>query len=231
MSKSRISSAPGACNTSHVAYSVPVSTERQGQLYTPCFVAGTLIKTDAGEVPAEQIVPGMRALTRDNGYQTVVWAGQRSLQSEQLAAAPHLMPVRIRAGALGPGLPEADLSVSPQHRMLLSNPQIRKWFQSDEVLIAAEHMLCYPGIDRAELSQVTYVHFMFEQHEIVLANGSWSESFQPRDMRVGSMDSAHRAEILEIFPELEDDCAGYEAARLTLSPAAARVIEPLVRKA
>ena len=196
------------------------ATEQKAPV-TPCFTAGALIKTDEGEVAAEDIRPGMRVLTRDNGYQPVIWASQRHLEPSDLEAHPHLVPICIRAGALAPSVPQQDLHVSPQHRILLSNTQIRKWFQSDEVLIAAEHMLCYPNIEQAEPEAVLYIHFMFRQHEIVLADGCWSESFQPTDMSIGAMGDAQRREILELFPELAVDADAYKAARITVDPAQA----------
>ena len=59
---------------------------------------------------------------------------------------------------------------------------------------------------------------MFEQHEIVLADGAWSESFQPSDMRVGAMDERHREELLTLFPELEEDTQEkYPAARKSVT--------------
>lgn len=173
--------------------------------YCPCFTPGTLIKTDHGEIPVEQISVGTRVLTRDNGYQPVVWAGHRDLSGDLLDQMPELCPIRIAQGALGPNLPERETRVSPQHRMLLNNDQIRRWFKADEVLVAAHLLTCFEGIEREEAAQVTYIHFMFAQHEIVLADGAWSESYQPSDMRVGAMDERHRVELLAIFPELSED--------------------------
>ncbi|WP_293450718.1 Hint domain-containing protein, partial [Planktotalea sp.] len=96
---------------------------------------------------------------------------------------PSLHPIRIGQGALGPMLPERDTVVSPQHRMLLSNAQIREWFDADEVLVAAHLLICFEGVSRVTVDSVTYIHFMFEQHEIVLLDGAWSESYQPSDLR------------------------------------------------
>ena len=176
----------------------------QDTSYCPCFTPGTLIKTDHGELPVEEISVGMRVLTRDNGYQSVAWAGRRVLTSDVLKTIPALQPISIAQGALGPNLPERPTRVSPQHRMLLNNDQIRRWFETDEVLIAAHLLTCFEGISREDVGEVTYIHFMFEQHEIVLADGAWSESYQPSDMRLGAMDEKHRAELLSIFPELSD---------------------------
>ena len=58
------------------------------------------------------------------------------------------------------------------------------------------------------------IHFMFDQHEIVLADGAWSESYQPNDMRFGAIDERHREELVAIFPQLEEDTQRkYPAAR------------------
>ena len=185
--------------------------------YCPCFTPGTLIKTNIGEVPVEELTVDMLVLTRDNGYRAIKWVGHSVLSAKTLKRLPELQPIRISKGALGPDLPERDTHVSPQHRMLLSNGQIKDWFDSDEVLVAAHLLTCFDGVERTQVDEVTYIHFMFDQHEIVLADGAWSESYQPGDMRLGAMDEAHRLELIKIFPELEDAQAGhYPAARRTL---------------
>lgn len=193
-------------------------TPHQESAYCPCFTPGTKIKTSNGEVLVEELAVGMDVLTRDNGYQKVMWVGTRVLEGDMLAAQPLLQPIRIAKGALGHELPERDTCVSPQHRMLLSNAQIRDWFDADEVLVAAHLLTCFEGVARTPVPQVTYIHFMFEQHEIVLADGAWSESFQPADMRLGAMDECHREELLAIFPELaEETRKKYPAARRSVS--------------
>lgn len=185
--------------------------------YCPCFTPGTRIKTDFGEVLVEEITVGTRVLTRDNGYRPVMWTGQRKLKRDVLEQNPSLHPIRIAKGALGPDLPERDTHVSPQHRMLLNNDQIRTWFDADEVLVAAQLLTCFEGIAREEVDEVSYIHFMFDQHEIVLADGAWSESYQPGDMRIGAIDERHRLELLSIFPELsEDSGVAFPAARISV---------------
>lgn len=186
--------------------------------YCPCFTPGTLIKTDHGELDVEEISIGTRVLTRDNGYQPVAWTGSRVLPRAFLEAHPALQPIHISKGALGPDLPERATRVSPQHRMLLNNDQIRQWFESDEVLVAAHLLTCFEGISRVEVAEVTYIHFMFAQHEIVLADGAWSESYQPSDMRAGAIDEKHRAELLSIFPNLAENAdVVFPAARHSVS--------------
>ncbi|MBS0565081.1 MAG: Hint domain-containing protein [Proteobacteria bacterium] len=192
----------------------------------PCFTPGTLIETDRGPVPAEQIREGDRVLTRDSGYRPVRWSGSRSLGAADLVAAPALRPVHIRRGALGEGLPERDMMLSPQHRMLLTGARAELIAGETEVLAAAMHLAGRPGIRRAPAGPVTYVHFLFDQHEIVRSDGIWSESFQPGAASLGGLDAAQRDEILTLFPDLATvpGLTAYEAARLSLKPHEVRAV-------
>jgi len=184
----------------------------------PCFTPGTLIATRKGEVPVENLRAGDRVITRDNGIQEILWTGQRALSWRDLTANPHLQPILIRQGALGNGLPERDMMVSPNHRMLVANDRTALYFDEHEVLVAAKHLAGANGVHAIESIGTSYLHFMFEHHEVVLANGAWTESFQPGDYTLKGMGNAQRSEILEIFPELQtaEGCEGYTAARRIL---------------
>ena len=187
--------------------------------YVPCFTAATLIKTRRGEVPAGQLRPGDMVLTRNDGYQPIRWIGARQLERAQLGANPRLNPVLIRAGALGENTPERDLLVSPQHRILIGGPRVELWFGEDEVFVAAIHLTCLDGVDQIAPDQVTYVHIMFDRHQIISGDGAWSESYQPGDLTLRDMDYDQRAELYAVFPDLFDGRPGkdYPAARLTLN--------------
>ncbi|MCB1339585.1 MAG: Hint domain-containing protein, partial [Pseudooceanicola sp.] len=143
----------------------------------PCFTPGTMIATPKGERAVETLAVGDRIITRDNGIQSIRWIGTRTLKGAELAA--HLMPVRIARGALGNGLPERDMLVSPNHRVLVASDKTALYFEESEVLVAAKHLTGLDGVDVVAAEDVTYIHFMFDQHEVVLSNGSWTESFQP----------------------------------------------------
>ncbi|WP_444451469.1 Hint domain-containing protein [Rhodobacter capsulatus] len=168
----------------------------------PCFTPGTLIETKRGRVPVERLRLGDRVLTRDNGYQAIRWIGRRGLKTADLAAAPQLQPVRIAAGSLGEGLPETDMLVSPQHRMLISGARAELLFGEAEVLAAAAHMVGLPGITRVQRDEITYLHLMFDAHEIIRAEGAWTESFQPGDHTLSGLDAPQREELFQIFPDL-----------------------------
>ncbi|MEM6727583.1 MAG: Hint domain-containing protein, partial [Pseudomonadota bacterium] len=173
-----------------------------------CFTPGTAIATPRGEVPVESIRAGDTVITRDNGIQEVSWAGARSLTPTELALKPQLRPVRIRAGSLGDNLPERDMVVSPQHRVLMANDKTQLYFGEREVIAAASHLVGLPGVERLGVDEpVTYAHFLCEAHEIVLSNGAWTETFQPGDYTMGAMEEGARDEILALFPELTEDGA------------------------
>ena len=83
-----------------------------------CFTSGTRLRTPAGPIPVEELGEGDLIDTRDGGPQEILWIGHRRLSGAQMHAMPELRPIRIRGGALGSGLPDRDLVVSPRHRIL-----------------------------------------------------------------------------------------------------------------
>ncbi|QJF51388.1 Hint domain-containing protein [Roseobacter ponti] len=187
-----------------------------------CFVPGARIVTPAGTRAAEDLRPGDRVMTRDNGPQEICWTGCRGLTTVDLSQHPHLRPVRIPAGALGEGRPARDLMLSPNHRVLSTGDMTALHCGTDEVFVAAKHLTAQPGIRAADLPWVTYLHFMCAAHEVVLADGVWSETYQPAAGPVDGIGNAQRLEIEELFPELAtyEGLAARTAARPTLTPRA-----------
>jgi len=192
----------------------------------PCFTPGTLIATPKGERRVEDLVVGDRVITRDNGIQEIRWVGAREMTGQELAHKAHLLPVLIRQGALGNNLPERDMLVSPNHRVLVANDKTALYFEEREVLVAAKHLTGLEGVDIVETSGTTYIHVMFDHHEVILSDGTWTESFQPGDMSLAGVGNAQRNEILELFPKLatREGVDGYVAARRTLKKHEAKLL-------
>lgn len=170
-----------------------------------CFTAGTLIRTIDGLVPAEDITQGMLVWTKDDGYQPIRWIGTRRMTRSELAEHANVRPIRIKAGALGDNLPERDLLVSPQHRILVNSKIVHRLQGEDEVLVSAKHLLQVEGIDvENDLSEVTYVHFLFDRHQIVESEGAETESLFTGPEALKAVENEARKEILAIFPELAE---------------------------
>lgn len=171
----------------------------------PCFTASTRISTARGSIAAADLAVGDLVLTNDNGLQPIRWIAQRKLTGQELEASPNLRPIRIRAGALGNQMPSSDLLVSPQHRILVRSQIAHRMFGTDEVLVAAKQLCEIDGIDVDEGGdEVTYVHFLFDDHQIVSSNGAWTESLYPGPQALKAVGSAALEEIYTLFPELKE---------------------------
>lgn len=184
----------------------------------PCFTPGTMIETGRGLRAVETLAPGDLVLTMDHGLQPIRWIGRRDLSPADLARQPKLRPVLIREGALGPGLPARDMRVSPQHRLLMTGAHAELISGEAEALAPALYFIGQPGIvEDAAATGISYIHLMFDRHEIVQSDGLWSESFQPGAATMSGMEQAQREEILCLFPALPAAGApAYPAARSTL---------------
>ncbi len=186
----------------------------------PCFVAGSLIATPSGNVPVESLRPGDRVITHDNGVQPLRWIGRREVQAEG-----NFAPIRIAANALGD---HGALLLSPLHRILIRDALAELLFGEREVLVAARDLINDRTIRPEPGGTVEYVHILFDEHQVVYAEGLATESFLPGPQTTKSFEREIVDEICAIFPELDPDtgagCStsarpalkGYEA-RLLLS--------------
>lgn len=177
----------------------------------PCFVAGTQIVTQTGMVNVEDLEPGHKILTRDNGFQALRWIGKTT----RLATGADA-PIRFEAGALGP---HEMVEFSPNHRVLFQSPQATLLFGESEVLVKAKDLVNGDTITIQDTgAPVTYVHLLFERHEIVRANGMDSESYHPGRETLDGFDADTRDEILRLLPNM-DAMMGYgfgPSARVSL---------------
>jgi hypothetical protein len=136
----------------------------------PCYAAGTHILTVDGEVPVEALRAGDHVVTLvDGGTRPapITWVGHRSVD---LAAHPNpgaVVPIRIRRGAFGAGVPHRDLLVSPDHAIF-----------TDGVLIPAKLLVNGTTIVPAQgWRRVSYFHVELDRHAVLLAEGLAAESY------------------------------------------------------
>lgn len=168
-----------------------------------CFTKGTMIATPTGPCPIETLCVGALAQTLGAADKPIRWIGSRHFDRGVLERFENLRPVRITAGALGNGLPKRDLLVSRQHRVLVSSKVAARMFGVSDVLIAAIKLTELPGIYvDEEVTSVTYFHVLFDEHEIVFADGIPAESLYLGAEGLRAMPASSRNEVLVIFPEL-----------------------------
>ncbi|MBM3604519.1 MAG: Hint domain-containing protein [Alphaproteobacteria bacterium] len=163
-----------------------------------CFTPGTLIDTPRGPRPVETLAAGDAVLTIDHGFQPIQWIARRQV-TDLGGRNAHLRPIRIAAGALGPGVPQVDLTVSPQHRILIRSRVAQALFGTSEILSAAKHLVAMPGIEVVEeAAEVTYIHMLLRRHELVHSNGAVTETMYPGPEALKAYGPAARARIMHL---------------------------------
>lgn len=191
----------------------------------PCFVRGTMILTPDGEVAVESLQPGDLVMTHDDGAQPLRWIGQRTV-----AAKDSFAPVRIKAGTFGD---HRDLLVSPQHRVLIRDSLAELLFGESEVLVAAKDLLNDKSVRIQEGGDVTYVHLLFDRHQVIFSEGLTTESFLPGPQTSHAFEQDVIDEICDLFPEIDPDTGhGYSpSARRTLRGYEAKILTKTVMAA
>jgi hypothetical protein len=184
-----------------------------------CFTPGTFITTPRGPVLVEDLLVDDLVITADNGLQAIRWIGKKRITGARLMAFPKLRPICIRENAFGRGVPNRDMHVSPQHRMLIDADRALIEHAEREVLAPAKGLINdYSVTVDYGVKYTDYIHILFDRHEIIFANGAATESFHPGHMAMSALDAAPRKELFEIFPELQSDTNKY-------GPAARKILQ------
>jgi len=154
-----------------------------------CYVAGTLIKTPSGMTPVEELAEGGQVLSLDGQVARIIHVASRDIRASEMRAFPNLRPVII------PGDPAqgGDLIVSPLHRVVVREPELEQLFGLSAAFVAARDA---PEARAAPVRDLTYVHFLCEDHVAVTANGCESESLFPGDVALYSMGPRERDAVL-----------------------------------
>ena len=174
------------------------------EIYTtaaaPCYCPGTMILTNRGEVAVEALAIGDRLMTA-SGPKRIVWIGRRAFDGRFIGGRQDLLPVCIRAGALGDQSPRRDLWVSPLHAMFLNG-----------VLVPAHALVNGVSVTQAEaVDRVEYIHLELKQHDVIWAEGALSETFVDDHSRLMFQNAA---EYDALYPGREPVEAVYCAPRV-----------------
>lgn len=146
-------------DVSHVDGTADMTAVAMATVYNfSCYVAGTRIATARGEVPVEDLRAGDTAILATSGTAPIVWVGHRR--------AHRADPVRVVAGAFGPGLPARDLVLSPEHALFL-----------DGHLIPVQALIDGVSVIREARERVIYYHVELDRHGVLLAEGLPAESY------------------------------------------------------
>ena len=140
----------------------------------PCYCRGTLILTDRGECRVEELQIGDRLVTLAGAQRPIKWIGRRGYAGRYILGRQDILPICIKPGALGDGVPRRDLWISPRHAMFLQN-----------VLIEARDLVNGVSIVQAtQVDEVEYFHLELDTHDVIIAEGAPSETFIDDDSRM-----------------------------------------------
>lgn len=133
-------------------------------------------------------------------------------RKDQVKYSDRLRPVLVPAGALGPDVPECDLYVSPQHRLLIQSTDAICG-TTQEVFASAKHLVGHNGIAYSPKNDgVEYYHIWLGKHEIIKSNGAYTESFFPEQWHLTHLNRHSvgrlRKPCLEIIPLRVRICGG-----------------------
>lgn len=183
-----------------------------------CFTPGTKILTGHGERDIETLQIGDMVVTRDHGLRPIRWIGKRTV-----AGTGRFAPVWVGSAAMDGA--RTGFLVSPQHRMLFTGYRAELLFGDSEVLVPAKHLIDGRDVVRREQDEVTYIHIMFDRHEVIYAEGIATESFHAGDVGLSAICEAAREELFALFPELRTAPGHHcETARVCLKKHEAQLL-------
>jgi hypothetical protein len=146
-----------------------VTSNEVGPVDVTCFVEGTLISTERGQIAVEALRIGDLVVTMHGtpSLQPVVWIGHSRIAVAGRANPRKTAPILVRAGALMEGAPHRDLRVSPEHAFFLDGCLVPARLLVNGTTIVQE-LWC---------PEVTYWHVELETHGLLVSEGVVSESY------------------------------------------------------
>ena len=144
-----------------------------GTAVAACFRRGTLIWTERGEVPVEDLAIGDEVVILSGEARPIKWIGRRAYDDRFVAGNRTVLPIRIEAGSLDDDVPTRDLWISPEHALHI-----------DGVLVPACLLVNGATITQVERTErLEYFHIELDRHAVILAEGAPAESFVDCDNR------------------------------------------------
>lgn len=182
-----------------------------------CFAKGTQIATARGLCRVEELQRGDSIWTKDHGLQPLVWKGESLVPGQGPAT-----PIRLAAGFMGLSKP---LRLSPQHRILVTDPTADILFGNSQVLVPAFAFLDDPHVDKTPCTSITYVHLLLPRHEVIFANGLAVESFFPGPQAIGALAPAQKQDLTTALSAISSSPDQYaETARPCLNAVEFRLL-------
>jgi hypothetical protein len=174
--------------------------------FTDAFSAiarGSLIGCETGPVAVEDLLPGDRVCTLNAGPQTLLWIGSMSISNQPDAAKNPTTLSRITADSFGLGRPMPDLLLGPSARMLRRDAAIVATVGTTVALAPVSAFIDGDTVLEIHPASPTRVyHLLFENHQIIYANGLEIESYHPGKEIETSLSHEVWPMFMDMFPHI-----------------------------
>ena len=165
---------------------------------------GTIMATEEGPIAVEDLVPGMRIETRDDGFQPLMWIGTITIAQQLPLAHMPARLFRIPVDSFGPSRPMPDLMLAPHARLLHRSSKLQEVVQNDAALTPITAFEDgYSVIRVAPASPENVYHLAFRDHHILRANGLEIESFHPGEDLASRIGGDSLRLFQSFFPHIE----------------------------
>jgi len=154
-----------------LAEAAPLSHARQAPpALAEGLIAGTLVATDLGWQPVEDLHPGDRVVTFDNGLRPLKAVRTSTLYTAADRAPRSLWPMAVPAGALGN---RQALHLLPGQNVLIESDAAETLFGQPFLMVAAGSLSGFRGLAPAVPAPVLpVVALEFADDEVVYASGT-----------------------------------------------------------
>jgi hypothetical protein len=162
------------------------------------------VRTPCGARHVANLRPGDLVVTRDRGLRPVRLVWSRTVTEADMAADPSLAPVCLRPRAIGPMMPQRDLVVAGDHRLLIPGYRLADRPDTAAALIPAREIAGTSDaafVDRAR-GEMTFWNLVFDAHEVFAANGLPVESFHITEDTLSVVPQGALEKLHELFPDL-----------------------------
>lgn len=172
---------------------------------------GTNLRTPCGLRRIELIRPGDLIVTRSDGLLPVRLVWQREVSGPDMVQDISLAPVRLKPRAIGPGAPQSELLLAPDHRVLVPGFKIEGQARDKPGLVRAQELAgtCAEIQTVCGLQTMRYFQLVFDRHVVLAANGLPVESFLANPAAIAALSDEMRTALVNQFPLLRQQPNGY----------------------
>ncbi len=124
--------------------------------------ADTIVLTMDGELPARDIAPGDRIITRDAGMAVLLGVRRKRVRCDG---------VQIKAGSLGHTRPPADMILPCGTEILIRDWRAKALYSSVQKLVPAQDLLDGEFVTLLPDQEFEIVEFIFDTPHVIYAGG------------------------------------------------------------